>query len=662
MSQLDAISSFPVEAATIYASTTGRGLLSGLVYDMDVNDEGADDFQRTVSPSGYNKAKFDYIGQTQLTGVNIGDGYSIYRDVTGSPYPDTLIVSKVYFDDPASFVVTTYDDATSASGIFINYIPSLTASAETRFIQGGKHQIHTMFAFNDFAFGTSADMGDGKSSYTVSGSSTSVIPICANMQNSSLYSEEGLSGYIDNYYNSDICLGKIAIRVPSANAFDDNYLFAVGTIAEPDRFGSFYTRTSADIASQGDIYSITYPDDKGYYDGCYFNTAENIVVTPSGANAVFADNAANVNAKFQLRVFYDNVRYDNKDYYKGFVLGGSAVQGLVFANETEFAQSTTHNPLDEGTGASSDKDGFVFGGEDLGITNMINAIHMDTSTEFVVSNALSNIKKNASAIQSTLNAYIAGGQSSSLISTALSVIERFSLDTESISVHAASLTTAAINKAAIFGLSKACWVGGQDSAGASLDTITQMDFDTDAVSEAALTITAANNNQIGLSSRIRGYLCGGGDASTQIEALPYDTLVASVLSNSIVRADNGAGLITPFFGYICQGNDGSTDTSSIQKLDFFDEAVSTLSNSLLLADTGSVGVQHYIRSYDVGFPWVWSHIWEAGYPLLKYGKWFPERLQVRIQRDYAQFEPFPWTFPYTFGDEELYTRGYINFE
>ena len=115
--------------------------------------------------------------------------------------------------------------------------------------------------------------------YTTSGFSSTSIPICANMQNTSLSGDAYLSGVALNYWNKDFALAKIGVRISKENAFpisgekisivyDSNI---PPTTATMKILGSFFTRTSGTIENNGewqplDYTSIMYEDQYEYFE------------------------------------------------------------------------------------------------------------------------------------------------------------------------------------------------------------------------------------------------------------------------------------------------------------------------------------------------------------------------------------------------------------
>ena len=196
--------------------------------------------------------------------------------------------------------------------------------------------------------------------------STISIPLCANMQDTDIINNPILSGLIEEY-NTDIAVGKIGVRIPieSAFVFDNQIINIVYDANIPpssstmELLGTFTTMTSSTIALCGEWQPLTYDANMYLKHYKYFMEPSNIYAYSNSTYLAYSGSNADVDVsggldfgvlaswpttdsmltgvvklgKFDLRVFYDQVKYP--PYIPPFTpgvkymidFGGSSIEG-----------------------------------------------------------------------------------------------------------------------------------------------------------------------------------------------------------------------------------------------------------------------------------------------------------------------------------------------
>lgn len=130
-------------------------------------------------------------------------------------------------------------------------------------------------------------------------------------------------------------------------------------------------------------------------------------------------------------------------------------------------------------------------------------------------------------------------------------------------------------------------MGGRVYGGATpglTSSIQRVKFSDDSVSLSSASLSVAKYSGMGFNSTTKGYHAGGYDTSTyytSIEALTYLGESISTVSGSLSQGRFTGGAVNSWtYGYVCGGSNGS-DSQRVDRLDFSDDSVSNLGDSLM---------------------------------------------------------------------------------
>ena len=235
--------------------------------------------------------------------------------------------------------------------------------------------------------------------------------------------------------------------------------------------------------------------------------------------------------------------------------------------------------------------GYFAGGNNFSNATRISSItRLDFATETISAPGknLQTAKEGMGGVYSPLSGYLAGGYITSPLST-VAVAEKIDFLTESLS----SISNLPSIRAYSSGTSSSTYgylVGGEQYPPLSvayISLITRIDFSTDSVSNSGTNSPVSSSQSAALSggasvyrgSKTYGYFGGGGqiNGSSTIVKLDFSTENVSTLVNNLRFARYGlAATSSNFYGYFAGGFDPGVPTfySVIDRLDFSNETIS----------------------------------------------------------------------------------------
>ena len=194
-----------------------------------------------------------------------------------------------------------------------------------------------------------------------------------------------------------------------------------------------------------------------------------------------------------------------------------------------------------------------------------------------------------------------GGQDASYVFKSSVVKTTFA--TEVGSTLAATLSAAYGSNVGVTSSTTAYSVGGRNDVG-NVSTISGITISTEAAKSVSATLSTLVTAAAPVMSTAKGYSVGGNRGNPNywyggIQALNFSSEAIAVLGSALTTVRSmAAGTFSPTAGYIAGGEIGvSTTTTSIEKILFSSEAVSTLSATL--AHTGTVTENGFTA---VGYP------------------------------------------------------------
>lgn len=211
-----------------------------------------------------------------ISGINLGVGEGVFKEFVNedSIDPEFRLKSIDSQNNRFSFRI-------SNGILYISYNGTQGFDqiwTANRWVQGGRYQQQNTISNWETSVGS-----------TVSGYSTDVIPICAN---------------VDTIWDKDIAIAKIGVKIPLSAGFPTSgQIIGIGTSANPYQFGQFITQTSGQISANGEWQDINYSS--GMYNDQYeyFESADQIKAYTSGVTINGSKNP------FTIRVWYDAIDY-----------------------------------------------------------------------------------------------------------------------------------------------------------------------------------------------------------------------------------------------------------------------------------------------------------------------------------------------------------------
>lgn len=187
-------------------------------------------------------------------------------------------------------------------------------------------------------------------------------------------------------------------------------------------------------------------------------------------------------------------------------------------------------------------------------------------------------------------------------------IDKMLFSTESVSSLASGLSVARHGGASMHSLPAGFYAGGHGASFTSV--IDRLQFSDDTVAAIGATVSSSRSRMSGVSSFVKGYMVGGdpsdsyGSAVTTIDTLLFNGLTRTTLAvglNSAKTFFSDNGVESSLAGYTSGGtNTGNTKQTSIDKILFTTDAISTLATTLATAKQDTAGVQSVVAGYIAG--------------------------------------------------------------
>jgi len=379
------------------------------------------------------------------------------------------------------------------------------------------------------------------------GFSDTLVPVCANMQNTSMMQDHIVSGAALNTWNSDVAIAKISVKTPVESAFSlSGVPVAIGYRAnEQDLFtqiGAFTTRNRLQVQTEGEEIPLVYTQNMYQTQYVYFTTPSTIVAYMSGA-------VLGLTGEADVRVFFDQVKYS-------------------------YGQGVGVYP------SSSTSDG----------SNVTSVVKVDFSTVFPsVQGSMGSPREYAASASARSFSYLAGGLT--LSGTTTTTIQRYStsyFNATAQSRSALSVSRGKLSAAANYNFG---WFFGgltnNTTPVATIDRLSFSDDTTSASSRASLVNSQAKHTSFTeRTSPANTWICGGGianDASQQAFATVVQKYTfATDTSNASNRATlasaseySGRGSSTTK-GWVFDGYSNSSTSSVVQSLTFSNDTAATI--------------------------------------------------------------------------------------
>lgn len=601
------ITSFPIFDTDRTADENVSGLSPALCGDVGSPGTSAN----VSSEYGVRKA-IDTYCDTAVSGVNLGEGKGFYKNY--------------YFDDSGNVNLKSLtrnsrrfainNDGNGNLTVNYNGFSANYPTVSCQYVQGGSEQIFQLIKPDTFSYFVTG----GTTGY-ISGYSSAVIPICANMFQY-LSGDSSLSGIALTNFNTDIAIAKIAICYPDTLAFPvSGQKISIGFNGDSEKLGYFYTKTESQMS--GEIwFPIEYSESmyKDQYE--YYISPQEITLYTDGVDLQQGtdDLSGDFSGEFILRVFYDKVKYQSSNSV--YIMGGGywdldsqsenieryLLENNVFSSK--YCASLTESVYDYAC-SNINNYIYIFGGN---IGNNINTVSIYRYNIFsdtvspAYRNSLTEAKttnKNAGKTTTSL-VYLPGGYvyTSSLKNSTNSVnIVNLANDTDDVS----SLTLTNVRQDGGFtsSLDIMYYYGGQVySDGAYSSEYTNSEkiiISTNTISIPVLTLPGATTFINTFSFTDTGWLVGGVKNST---ALHYNTIVKHIQSTNTLSISSQSLIYSPVNG-VRYSNDseigliggkqvygGNNEYLNIQKINISTETAGVMSqnatSSKIYQDSNSI--------------------------------------------------------------------------
>ena len=526
----DFISGYYNPSGDLYPSGTfisGNDITTLLSYNVTGQYDFSPSTGYVVSEYGIRKAINDYIDNA-VTGINIGSGEGVFSNVTGGDIKlrsiDTQYNNRFTITSGSNGTVDIYYDGRGGTNV---------QQISSSFVQGGSQQLWSnILGLSGFDTGITD---------VVSGFSTTSIPICANMQNTSLTADEYLSGLALYDWNTDIAIGKIAARIPIDSAFvNSGEVIWVGLTGDYDRFGYFLTRTSGQITTSGEYIPLEYSQNMYEDQYEYFMTPNAIFAYTTGVTL-----QQDLSSNFDLRVFYDQVSYDQSIYSLfagGFANNTTRIDTIdsynFLTNTMSLIEQQLSNPRSGYGPLYNNIYAWYAGGYNTTHINTIDRLHKSTLTASLIGSVLSQARFYLmSARSNNTDGYLFGGQ---WATSNTDMIEKINFSTNAVSDTNDNLLWADDSVASVIDYPNFnyVWIAGGSPP---RRTIQRYDFSTNTINQAPNGLTSNNARCNGAGNSINGYFFGG---RITISGPPYSTdrIDKFILSTSTTACINTASI------------------------------------------------------------------------------------------------------------------------
>lgn len=291
------IASFPIITTDMFANELCAGLSAPLC--GDVGDTGSTSTSAVCSEHGIRTAIV-----RELTGIVHGDSTVDMSDTTvghiykNTDYDEELSANTIYLRSIDS-TNSRFSFRTDNGVIFISYDNSISDAVSSTYVGGGRDQMWCTVPSDSSIwdnFNSGTKIADGYCSY--------VLPICANM-NLVLSTDQALA-----YWNKDISLAKMSVRIPLENAFvSGGQIIQVGIQDDPSKFGYFTTKTASEIATYGEWQTFNFSQEMYEKQYSYFDAPCAITFYTTG---ITINDGTSFLGSFEYRVWYDQVNYWNE--------------------------------------------------------------------------------------------------------------------------------------------------------------------------------------------------------------------------------------------------------------------------------------------------------------------------------------------------------------
>jgi hypothetical protein len=271
----------------------------------------------------------------------------------------------------------------------------------------------------------------------------------------------------------------------------------------------------------------------------------------------------------------------------------STIERLDFSNETiSILTSKLPQQKDSLSATSSGSYGYFGGGNDplsLGVST-IDRLDFLTETTSVARQRLSSTTRlGISATSSGSYGYFGGGY---FTSGSRSIINRLDFSNETVTTPTSTLSISVSNSAAVSGGQSILrgnktygYIGG--GSGAS-NTINRLDLSTEVVTTLTSKLSGVRQSLSATSSSFYGYFGGGtsgfipGGENSTVDRLDFSNETVTTTSSTLSQARDGlAAVSSSSYGYFGGGKfEPSSKFSIINRLDFSSETISTPSSKL----------------------------------------------------------------------------------
>lgn len=288
------------------------------------------------------------------------------------------------------------------------------------------------------------------------------------------------------------------------------------------------------------------------------------------------------------------ILYNASGYMTGSGVS-TTVQKLTFQSETT---GTGASALPAGrsvaAGASSNVKGYHCGGSNSGYQTSIYSLVFSSEATAVASGTLNTARGYFTGVQSAAKGYVAGGW------TTHAVIDDIDFSDDSSDQIAATLS---IGRAMATGISSELYgyiMGGFNGVTTEYNTVDKLTFSSDAISAAADTLDTAKCQGGAGYNETNGYHLGGrldgaaSPANNVIEKMVFSTEAIAAIGETLdtaVYVPSGLQSYIKASTYLCGGYNGSADVNIIQRFQWSDETIYSVSATLGTAQSNAVGLQ-----------------------------------------------------------------------
>jgi hypothetical protein len=258
--------------------------------------------------------------------------------------------------------------------------------------------------------------------------------------------------------------------------------------------------------------------------------------------------------------------------------------------------------------------GYFGGGATPGSNYYCTIDRIDFSTETVSApgNNLTQARSNLAAVSNSNYGYFGGGEA---FPSAYSIIDRLDFSTETVEIRP-SLLTAGRTRLSAVSSNNYGYFGGGATLPPLVTTIDRLDFSTETVTGPpihGLNLSQARNYLSGVFNSDYGYFVGGGNPSTPtkfstIDRLDFSNETISTPGSKLTKIKNSQATVSNYdYGYICGGSEENPsppptyrNSCTINRIDFSTDSVIEIASQLRTARSSSSASGNFNYGYLAG--------------------------------------------------------------